>query len=251
MSDPDSEPADFMDELFDGVRDGDPLADEVEHFLGQTGGPVPVDEEALRAAVQSASRRLHAETPQRRVRWGWLAIAAAVLLVPAALGLLTDPEPMLEVVLIETPSTPGPGVRMSDASATVQGRTLVLASGVVSYRRDAEVQPNVNQVRIPSLDLVLVPVGTVFSAGVLDDMAAIHVTEGRVRVLHEGRPVSEIAAGSWVFATLNGEGLEVLQVEGSIDPSRVPEEDREHARTLFAQLRWMALSDDTREEIRR
>ena len=237
-----------MDELFDGIREGDPFADEVEHYLNQNGGPVAVDEVALQAAVRSAASRLVAQP--RAPRWRWMAIAAMALLIPAV-AWLAQPTPTVEIAVEvpASPSSPGPGVRITEATATVDGKTLVLSSGAMSYRRNAEVQPHVDQVAIPALDLLLVPVGTVFSTAVRGQVAAVHVMEGRVRVLHEGNAMSEVSAGSWAIATLNGSEFEVLQVQGRIDPARLSDEHRDDARALLAQLRWMALSDDAREEI--
>jgi len=250
MSDPSNTPADFMDELFDGIGAGDPLADEVEHLLNETGGPVPIDEAALQSAVRSAAARLDAQT--RAPRWRWMAVAAATLLIPA-MAWIAQPAPVAEVPIpievADPPATPGPGVSIAAATATVEGETLVLSSGAMSYRRDGAVQPHVHQVEIPALDLLLVPVGTVFSAGVDGDVAALHVTEGRVQILHDDRLVSEISAGSWAVATITDGELEVLQAEGRIESNRVAEDHRRAARALFAQLRWTALPEDAKTEI--
>ena len=66
MSDPENMP-DFMDDLFDPIRTGDPFADEIERLLNQTGGPVSIDEDAKQVVVsrdsnESASRAYHGLT---------------------------------------------------------------------------------------------------------------------------------------------------------------------------------------------
>ena len=82
MKDHDAPAQDELDALFDAFAPDTPFADEVEQLLSASGGPVPVDEAALNAAV---ARREHRIQPARATSSRW---APRVLGLLAAAGLL-------------------------------------------------------------------------------------------------------------------------------------------------------------------
>lgn len=215
MSDPRDPalPADPADAVLDGLEPGTPLADAVERRLAQTGGPVPVDEQALQAAVARAADRIAAlEAPAEapsgtRGRWllAGLALVAAAVLVAVGLGWQPPGEPAGEGGSV---ADLGPGLERFDADVRLEDRTLVLLDGGVGFRRDARTQPAVDRIAMPDLDLILVPVGTAFTVQRTAEGAHVLVTEGRVRVERADRVLGTVLVG------LDGADLSATSASG-------------------------------------
>lgn len=167
-------PTDATDQILAELEPGNPLADAVERHLNAEGGPVPVDEAALKRAVASASRRIASmdDAPTTRSPWVYVALAAMALIALASWW----SQPVGEAIDF------GPGIAVIDGSAEPRETTLVLTSGELRFERNETVQPRFDRVALPHLDIELVPVGTAFRVTTTDRDAILHVTQGAVLV---------------------------------------------------------------------
>jgi len=257
-------PEDVLDALLAGMQPGDPLTEEVERVLNETGGPVPVDDDAARAAAEgvlASIRGTHVSaSPEPATRPGWrtaVAIAAAALL---AVGIFSTgpaatvaPTPAVTKHVQPDPSqSPHSTFEIRDGSVVdVRSDRIVLLDGVVSVHHEAN-ELGVHSVRLAALDVTIEPVGTLYFAGSAPDVAAVWVQEGSVKLVHpQLGHLGEVAAGHWALLTSQDDDIVVHRIdEGPFDPS---ERGLEHTAIadLLADIRWMALPQESRSSILR
>lgn len=245
MNDHDKHVADPVEALIDALQAGDPLAEEVERVLNETGGPVPVDEAELRAAVASVHAKIRGERARER-RWlpRRLLVAALVLCTVGfgAYGLATFTEPT------ELAASGDVDIR-TGSQVAVRDDTVLLSDGVVTVSRNGAAHSGAHRVRVESLGVTVEPIGTVFHVGTREHLTAIWVEEGRVRLLHDRQGhLGEIDAGGWALLTGNDAGVQVHRVqEGQFDAAELGLDEGAHQ--LLADIRWMALPAETRAGI--
>lgn len=245
-----------VEALMTAMRPGDPLAEEVERFLNERGGPVPAPDDQVRDAAARVRAHIQGtQTPRRHLgRWG-LAAAAVLLAVAGAAWQGTRTEAPAPVATADLPSPPAvadpsdveiaPG-----ALAEIQDDLVVVALGSVAVHH-TDGSAGAHRVRLSALDVVVEPVGTVFYAGSRGSQGAVWVQEGAVRLLHPRQGhLGEVRAGHWALLAPHpdGSGIEVHRVQdGPFDPSHVGLDA--DASQLVADLRWLALPLETRTSI--
>ena len=189
-------PQDAAERVMANLEPGQPLADAVERHLNADGGPAPVDEAALARAVASASERIRAKQAPSRRPWALLVLAAVAVLAVGAWFAMPRGEAALDV---------GPGIQIAEASVRTDGTALVLESGELHFERSARIQPWFDRVSLPHLDIVLVPVGTVFRVTTTEIDATLDVIEGAVEIHVGGDLEGTVRAGE--VARLDRSGL--------------------------------------------
>jgi len=256
MRDPDvpSDPDQRVEQLLDGISPGDPLSDLVEQQLNLR-PPVPIDEEEVAAAVDSALTRIGGEevsAPGRVVgRWTLLGLGLA-----AAMALfLVRGQPTVVPTAAESPSAsldaqPGLEIR-AGSDVRLHDDVVWLARGVVSVHHETSGQ-GAHSVRLTELDVQVDPIGTVYYAGSRGDVAAIRVTEGRVRLTSPTQGhLGEVEAGSWAIMARQPttKGIALHRVEDGPFDARSLGIAEGDLGPLLADVRWMALPLQTRAAI--
>ena len=154
------------------------------------------------------------------------------------------PEPL------ELPPAKSPGLRGDKAQFSIEGDRALLASGLLSYRHDEAHDPGVRSIQVPSLDLELRPVGTVFTVSVRPLVAAMRVEDGAVEmvdgtnsVLATGRRGVELVA---IPETDGGHALRILDTTGQnlrMVRQLVPEDCFCDPREVVAAVATLRLSE--------
>ena len=243
-----------VEQLIDGITPGDPLSDLVEERLNLS-GPVPVSDEVVDRSVNRALARIQGQqqaAPASRRGW-WMAFGVALA---AALALfLVQGQPASVETTAEPPPlslNEQPGLEIRAGSDVQLHEDVVwLGQGVVSVHHDTP-DSGPHSVRLTGLDVLVDPVGTVYFAGSRGDVAAIRVTEGRVRLTSQGQGhLGEIAEGGWAILVKkpDTDGIALHRVEdGPFDASSLGIGEADLG-PLLAEMRWMSLPLETRTAI--
>lgn len=238
------ETRDELDGLLPAFVPGSPFADEIERLLSSTGGPVAVDESELESALDRLEERVQPSVRPRSRQW--IAAPIALLAVAAALLFALRPAPAPSTAPVPTPveyvaSTAAVHLGPT-GDARVLGDALWLDAGSVRFQRDEGHSPDVAEVFLPEDGLRLVPVGTTFVAGRSGSCAALSVREGRVEVRAEEVLIDEVSAGGW---WLRCDGDQRAWRDGDVVALESPADE------LLAELRWLALPEETRSLLER
>ncbi len=176
--------------------------------------------------------------------------------------ILEDPMAVVEAPPVEEPAAEpigaepiGPGEAAVDVGLWAHGTTEMrverqaahLASGMLTFVRNEETRPVVDEVRWERLPLVARPVGTVFVSGACDDLAVVGVRKGRVDLFHrDGTLIDSLFAGDIVMAapdkaspggiwTYNGTWIAVEELATVLPESALPSSEALGA--LLLQIR--------------
>jgi hypothetical protein len=246
-----------VDALLDGITPGDPFSEAVERRLNSHGGPVAVDEEALKRGVASVTSRINGQgresgsnnrTPM--AVGGLIALAAGGLFF-ALQGAPTAGVSAPAAGTIEVPISNTLEIR---AGSTVKVRedVVLVAEGVVSVHHDGPDATGPHSVQLTAVDVLVDPIGTVYYAGSRGRVAAVWVEEGAVRLTHDSQgPMGEVQAGSWAVLMRHPgvEGIAMHRIDdGPFDAASVGIADSDLSQ-LLADVRWMALPLETRTGI--
>lgn len=184
---------------------------------------------------------------------------------------LTLPEPAPEqLAVVEPRGTPDgapPPVRRGasmegllrhgDATVRLRGGAAVLSDGMLTFVRSGEIRPSVDRVRFATVPVVVVPVGTVFTASAAPGMGLVAVDEGRVFLTTvDHRPLAEVRPGESVAvvdAPASEGGLEVLRLDGvALDEvvAAIPSGSAAEGRSMRSAVGELRLADLRPETLR-
>ncbi len=168
-----------------------------------------------------------------------------------------SPEPASATRVLLTSVEPAPGLEVTAASRLFLAGTVgELEAGWVTFRRGDGVTPPIDRIRFPALGLSAMPVGTIFHAAAVGDLALVTVTEGEVHLVQDdGTRLGSVRAGESVAVGPTAEGLRMVST-GGVDAgglavllpgTTVPESTLQAA--LVAQ-RLRSLSSDVIRDLR-
>lgn len=135
------------------------------------------------------------------------------LLVPQA----PQPPPAAPLARVLLTAADGAaGLELSEATRLyVIGTGGELDAGPLSFTRRGDIVPPIDRVRFPALGLYALPVGTVFHAVALENLALVTVTEGEVHLVQDdGARLGSVRAGESAAVGPSAGGLRMVSTGG-------------------------------------
>ena len=231
---------DPMNDLLGSFAQDFPTAEQIEAEVADATPEELADAEAATEAILArfAMADPHVVEPApRRVRppiWvsGLVGLAAAAAvafyIAPTRVGpvegeIPADVASSEVVVPLVVPLADGPGLRLAPGSVVAketvtatdgtETNVAVLTEGGLAFERHNGIVPEVEEVRWGRLPLVAHPVGTVFHARAIGNMALIQVREGRVDLRDvSGRGLGSVGVDQIVLVRGAGDKLDRIDV---------------------------------------
>ncbi len=230
---------DPMNDLLGSFAQDFPSAEQIEIDVADA-TPEELDEaeaatDAILARLSLADPKVSEPAPRQLRPPLWvgglvgLAAAAAVafFVAPTRVGPVDGQIPVdvasSEVTLpLVMPLADGPGLTLQPESLAskevvtaadgTDTHVAVLTSGGLLFERHDGIVPEIEAVRWAHLPLVAHPVGTVFDARAIGDVALVHVREGRVDLRSHGETVGSVGVAQFFVVRAVDDRLDIVDV---------------------------------------